>query len=306
MKKPHFAIRLPNWLGDVIMTLPSLEALNRAGFTFELLGKPWIKDLFSAYPYRCHAIPNNLGDTRRLYQAMGTSHAILFTNGLSSVLPLVGTGIKSIGYYRSNLRRILLSRAKLKPTGLHEIEHFWQLTQFAVNKPLPIPENPKLVIADSYQKQADKLLKKHRIQKKFFVICPGAMGHGVKNQSKIWPHWQNLCKRLSQQGISLVACPAPFETQPFEDAFGEHVLMLPNLNLPMYAAILQRATQVIANDSGPMHLAAAVQAPVLGIFGQSDPQRTQPWGGYFIGNLNHWPSCEEVLSSVTSIQPQLL
>lgn len=295
MKKPHFAIRLPNWLGDVMMALPSLEALSSAGFTFELLGKPWIKDLLSAYPYRCHAIPKGFREVRRLYQTLGVTHAILFTNGLSGVFPLVGTGIKSIGYARSHLRRLLLDKAKQKQKSLHEIEYFWQLTQFAVNKPILVPGNPKLLLTETYHAQAEAILKQHNIQKGFFVICPGAIGHGVKKESKIWPHWQNLCANLSQKGVKLVACPAPFETEQFEETLGQYVKILPNLNIPQYAAIMQRSRQVIANDSGPMHLAAAVQTPVLGIFGQSDPQRTQPWGGKYIGTLHHWPSCREVL-----------
>ena len=298
MKKTHLAIRLPNWLGDVIMTLPSLEALSRAGFTFELLGKPWIKAVFSGYPYRCHTIPNNILEARRLYQSLNVTHAILFTNGLSSVLPLVGTGIKSIGYDSSPLRRLLLDKAKQKFKGSHEIEYFWALTQFAVNKPLLVPSNPKLLLTDSDKTQAKAILAQYKIQKRFFMICPGAMGHGANKQSKIWPHWQHLCVYLAQKDIPLVACPAPSETTQFKETLGQYVTLLPNLNIPLYAAVMQQAAQVIANDSGPMHLAAAVQAPVLGIFGQSDPQRTQPWGGQFIGALHHWPSCRDVLHSL--------
>ena len=297
--KQHLAIHLPNWLGDVIMTLPSLDALNSAGFTFELFGKPWIKDLFSAYPYVTHVIPNKFWEARRLFQKSSANQAIIYTNGLSRPLQLAGTQTKSVGYYQSKIRSMLLHRSKHKPAGLHEIEYFWQLTQFAVKKPLLIPQNPKLLIADVSQQQADDLVKKHHIKSDFIMICPGAIGHGTQRKSKVWPHWQSLCKRLSKQGISLVACPAPFETRAFSQAFGQYVQMLPNIGLPLYAALMQRANHVLCNDSGPMHLAAAVTAPVLGIFGQSDPKRTQPWGGNYIGELNNWPSFDEVMNCLT-------
>src|SRR5262249_39796058 len=72
--------------------------------------------------------------------------------------------------------------------------------------------------------------------------------------------------------------------------------VLPGLSLGAYAAILAGAEAVIANDSGPMHLAAAVGVPVLGIFGVSDPSRTRPWGGGFAGGPSSWPSLNTVLS----------
>ncbi len=307
MSKPHLAIRLPNWLGDVIMTLPTLDALSTAGFTFELFGKPWIKDLFSAYAYTTHPLPSNFWKARALYQNTTVNRAILLTNSLSSALHLALTGIKSIGYHSIG-RKLFLHRSLIKTPGLHEIEYFWQLAQCAVDQPLAPPQNPKLLIADVYREQADVLLKHYQIQKDFFVICPGAIGFGAGKQSKVWPYWQDLCASLSQQGIALLACPAPFEIKQFEQEFGKYLRILPNINLPLYAAIMQRATQVIANDSGPMHMAAAVQAPTLGIFGQSDPQRCRPWGGEYLGKLNQWPTCAEVLdllarhSQVISIQ----
>lgn len=297
MNDKHIAIRLPNWLGDVIMTLPSLEALTTAGYTFELFGKAWIKDLFSAYLYPTHVISDNYWDTRRLYQSSQAGRALLFTNSLSSAAHLAFNGMQSFGY-RSCARQILLSRTMRKESGLHEIEYFWQLAQFAAQQTLLMPKNPTLIVSDIYQKQAEALLKQYQIQQDFFVICPGAIGHGANKQSKAWPHWPELCAYLAQQGIALLACPAPFETKQFEQTFGQDVMMIPHLNLPLYAAVMQRAKQVIANDSGPLHLAAAVQAPVLGVFGQTDPQRTRPWGGQFIGEMGRWPTCEQVLASL--------
>ena len=295
----HLAIRLPNWLGDVIMTLPTLNALTSAGITFELFGKPWIKDFFSGYDYHVHALPSNFWQIRETYQKANISHCVLLTNGLSSALHLSHTGIKAIGY-RANGRQILLHQSLKKQTGLHEIECFWQLTQFAVNQPLIPPKKTILIISDYYIAKAVALLKKHQIKKEFVVICPGSAGLGLNKMSKVWPHWRLLTDRLLQEGKQIIACPGPFETLPFKQLLPKEVLILPDLNIPMFAAIMACAAQVIANDSGPMHLAAAVQTPVLGIFGQTDPQRCRPWGGEFIGRLFQWPSCEEVLLRLKS------
>ncbi|MCR9191203.1 MAG: hypothetical protein NXI01_00895 [Gammaproteobacteria bacterium] len=295
MKDMHLALRLPNWLGDVIMTLPTLEALSTSGFSFELFGKPWVKDLLSAYSYPIHTLPNTFLQARRIYQAQKITHCILLPNSLSSALHLAFSPTQSIGY-RSNGRQWLLNQSLEKKPGLHEVEYFWTLAQFAVKKTLVRPKNPKLQIADHYLESAALLLKQQHLDNDFLLICPGAIGAGVHHSSKIWPHWQMLVKMLLKEGNTLVACPAPFELEAFQKKFGHDIHILDNVNLPLYAAIMQRAKRVIANDSGPMHLAAAVQAPVLGIFGQTNPQRSRPWGGEFMGDLNHWPNCEEVLN----------
>jgi len=51
-----------------------------------------------------------------------------------------------------------------------------------------------------------------------------------------------------------------------------------------------------------MHLAAAVDAPVRGIFGVGDPGRTAPWGGSFIGSQRGWPDLDAVLARLESDQ----
>jgi heptosyltransferase II len=68
--------------------------------------------------------------------------------------------------------------------------------------------------------------------------------------------------------------------------------------------VMRGASLVVANDSGPMHLAAAVDAPVLGIFGNGEPGRTHPWGstGRWVGSPGRWPSLEAVLQAVHAIE----
>jgi heptosyltransferase-2 len=73
------------------------------------------------------------------------------------------------------------------------------------------------------------------------------------------------------------------------------------LGLGAYAAVMSEARLVVANDSGPLHLAAAVCAPVLGLFGATDPARTGPRGRSteILGDLGCWPSLQAVFETVT-------
>ena len=115
-------------------------------------------------------------------------------------------------------------------------------------------------------------------------------------ESKIWPHWRALSARLTPQH-TLVVCPGPHEASHCSDLV-PYATVLHGLNLNEYAAVLARAAGVIANDSGPMHLAAAVGAPTLGIFGCTDPARSHVWGGAYVGAFGKWPSVEAVLGRI--------
>ena len=53
-------IRMPNWVGDAIMTLPALYALQSIGFQLDLYGKPWLPDLLSAIKnINIHVMPEH-------------------------------------------------------------------------------------------------------------------------------------------------------------------------------------------------------------------------------------------------------
>jgi heptosyltransferase-2 len=107
---------------------------------------------------------------------------------------------------------------------------------------------------------------------------------------------------LTEQGCTVIACPGPGEEAACASAL-PGVTPIPGLGLGAYAAIMATAQRVVANDSGPMHLAAAVGAPVLGVFGVSDPQRTRPWSDRIqvIGSERGFPSVQAVWAAVETL-----
>jgi heptosyltransferase-2 len=122
----------------------------------------------------------------------------------------------------------------------------------------------------------------------------------ANGQSKRWPHFERLCQKLSSQGHTIVICPGPGEESDAE-AFQNHASILPGISIGVYAAIIAGADATIANDSGPMHIAAALGTPVLGIFGTSDPARTRPWGGQYVGGSDGWPDLSTVQAALDAM-----
>lgn len=306
MQKTKYAclVRLPNWVGDVVMTIPALTALQEANFDLHLFGKPWILHLFAATDWRLSIYPQKLWQAKRLLAQFSVKPLLLFPNSLSSALVAKLAGKMSVGYATDG-RQWLLNKSIAKPQALHEIIYFWNLAKATaehfsdtVTWPEQLPDKIHLPIANTYQKHADYLLKQVGVENDYWVFCPAAVGTGTKGQSKIWPHWRALCIEMQKQGKVIVACPGPDEDMTVSRLL-PNVILLSNLNLGEYAAVLAKATAVVANDSGPMHLAAAVGSSVLGLFGVSDPQRVRPWGSEYLGKQGQWPKVDEVLSWVS-------
>jgi heptosyltransferase-2 len=128
----------------------------------------------------------------------------------------------------------------------------------------------------------------------YLVFVPLATGD-IHGRSKQWPGFPRLMERTGGHGLPVVICPGPGE-----ESACRHLLpsatIIPGLGLGPYAAVLAGARLVVANDSGPMHLAAATGAPVIGLFGVSEPERTRPWGSRCapLGSAAGWPEIDEV------------
>src|SRR5205085_3450454 len=139
------------------------------------------------------------------------------------------------------------------------------------------PSAIQLSLSNATRVEAAKVLAQARIRGAFMVCCPMAVGT-VHGQVKQWPQFVDFCRVQAAAGRTVVICPGPGEEAACEP-FLPCAAVLRGVSLSAYAAIMACAEAVVANDSGPMHLAAAVGVPVLGVLGPGVPVRTRPWGG---------------------------
>jgi heptosyltransferase-2 len=97
----------------------------------------------------------------------------------------------------------------------------------------------------------------------------------------------------------VIICPGPGETEAARAAAPGAIDVGP-LDVGAFAALLSASRLVVANDSGPGHLGAAVEASILVIFGVTDPDKTCPRGPTVsrCGGLDAWPSIERVWEAV--------
>lgn len=295
-------VRLPNWVGDVVMALPALQAMQQIGVELQLLGKPWILDLLEAIDIPMMPLGHNVWQTKKNLSKIQTiDKALLFTNSFSSALITRLAGFATIGY-KTDHRRLLLSAGIQKKPLQHEVEYFWDIARFACNHwfselkwPESIPDKLSLPVSSQSILKAKECLARNNINEPFWVLCPFATGRGKNGESKIWPYWSELSRQLSQH--NLVVCPGKNEEQWCAELV-PNATVLSGLSLKEYAAVLLLSDRVIANDSGPMHMACAVGATTLGLFGVSDPKRTSPWSSNYMGKQGAWPTLLEVLDGL--------
>ncbi len=295
-------VRLPNWVGDVMMALPALQAMQQSGIELQLLGKPWISDLLGAMDMPLLSLTNNFWQTRtKLAEITNSNKALLLTNSISSALLTRLAGFATIGY-KTDARKLLLTAGVVKGHDQHEVDYFWSIARFASQYWFPQLQWPGSITTKitlpvsllSIANAKDALLRAN-ISEPYWVICPFAQGTGKNGESKIWPNWRELSKQLAP--YNLVVCPGKNEEHLCAELVPD-ATVLSGLNLGDYAAILKGSERVIANDSGPMHMAAAVGANTLGIFGVTEPKRTAPWGADYIGASGTWPTLSQVLDII--------
>jgi lipopolysaccharide heptosyltransferase I len=120
--------------------------------------------------------------------------------------------------------------------------------------------------------------------------------------TKRWPagHFAALADRLQQAGLGSVVLLGGASERPDSDAVRHRMQTKPvdltgQTPVGLLPALLRRAAVLVTNDSGPMHIAAAVGTPVVALFGPTDPRRTGPYGsGHRV--LSHAVACRPCFS----------
>ncbi|HEX2266604.1 MAG TPA: glycosyltransferase family 9 protein [Actinomycetota bacterium] len=146
---------------------------------------------------------------------------------------------------------------------------------------IPTPTNRVFLPTRSDQAEADEVIArvKHLTGRSPIVLHPGT-GWQLKN----WPpkRWGALASHLHRRfGIAPIVTGGRGEQDLVEEvvlqSVGTAVGMTPPMSLGAFAALLAKASMVVASDSGPLHLAAVLGTPVVGLYGPGNPALAAPW-----------------------------
>jgi ADP-heptose:LPS heptosyltransferase len=269
-------VRLCNWVGEAVLSLPTLTMLSEQGYELHLIGKRWAINLFEGHGWPVHVRPAERAQAIAQLKALRHElsqgdprftrrpNMLLFTNSFSSALEARLAGLSPIGY-RKEGRSLLLGHGVPYRPGLHAADNYWRIGSHFAGVQTHRPVNLGLRPSDTHQSQAQALMRAHDLSPGFIILCPFS-GAADTTGKKLWPDFPELARRLQQAGQRVVLCPGPGEEAQAHRDYPD-ALILERVDLGTYAALSQQAACTVSNDTGPGHLAAAAGGHVVSVLG---------------------------------------
>jgi heptosyltransferase-2 len=295
--KGALLIRLCNWVGEAVLSLPALRRLETAGYELHLYGKGWAPALFEGTGWPVTVRRGGLTETtaqlralRRKLNTGGHVPALLMTNSFASAMETRLAGFAPSGYAREG-RSLFLRAAYPLPSFAHAAESYWHLAGCFLDADEPFPATLGWTPSDGQRAQAQALITEHGLApRSFVVLCPFS-GPDDRENRKVWPGFRELAAALSKAGVPVVVCPGPGE----ETAAAElKAICLPEVDLGVYGALFELARSVVANDTGPGHLAAAAGARLISLYGPQSVAAWTPIGPHvqLFQDASQWPTVD--------------
>jgi heptosyltransferase-2 len=281
----------PSWVGDCVLIQPMLMRLieRHPGARIDVFAPPWTEKLLGRMPEVSDVITNPfphgalaLFDRRKMGMELRNRHydqAVVLPNSLKSALVPYFANIPLRTGFTGEMRYGLLNDARtLDKEALPLMaERFMQLAEepnTAIKRPIP---SPCLTVGDAQRQQVlDKLGLS--LNQPVAVFCPGA----EYGPAKRWPipYFAELAQKLRDMGYAVWLVGSSKDRE-----IGEKIVTLGNgscknlcgtTDLSDAIALISCADWVVSNDSGLMHVAAALNRPMLALYGSSSPDFTPP------------------------------
>lgn len=189
---------------------------------------------------------------------------------------------------------------RVEASGAHVIEQYHSLAEAVSGKPLP---RSAIIFPRDERAEASIAKKISGVSENLVIINPGA-GWGAKQ----WPaeRYAEVARALSLSGLFPLINFGPnehalaYEVQTASGGAAQPI----SCSISELIALTRRARLFIGGDTGPLHLAAALQVPVVAIFGPTDPARNGPFGAKCVVLRN--PASKTSLSHTRAPDPGLL
>ncbi len=284
--KDKVLIVKPSSLGDVIHSLPFLYSVKRQmpqarvhwviaeGLAPLLEGHPLIDRLWKINKdewKRPSMLFQTIGQFRELSRGLRKEKfdAVFDLQGLlrSAVISRMAGAKPVVGFSGAREGAPFFYTHKVSLQGkMHAVERYLEMARSSGIRPaleFPLPEDRDFVLPFEFAEYA--------------VIAPGA-----RWPSKRWPapKWGELARRLSPLHMVTIGAgqDAGLADEIASISRGAAFPYAGKSSLKGLVEIIRRARFLVTNDSGPMHIAAALGVPVFAVFGPTDPGLTGPYG----------------------------
>ena len=282
----------PSWVGDMILAQSLFKLLKQQNedCAIDVAAPAWTLPLLERMPEvrQAIALPFRHGKLDlwqrirlgRALRAQGYEQAIVLPNSFkSAILPFVA-GIPRRTGFRGEMRYGLINDLRrLDPVRLPMTVQRFVALGLPPEAPLPEPlPRPELIASPEGALQALRRLGRELPDSPVLGLCPGA----EFGPAKRWPeeHYAAVARWALEQGYAVWLFGSAKDaaiTQAIDRLSGNRCLDLGGkTRLGEAIDLMSLCSAVVSNDSGLMHVAAALDRPLVALYGSSDPHHTPP------------------------------
>lgn len=286
---------MPNWVGDLVMATPILTDLRRAfpearmtamcrsPYGDLLKEDPEIDELF------CFSRASGFGkgwDTRNVIEMLRKGQydlGILLTHSFSSAWWFWQGKVRNRIGYKGNGRGFLLTEAVSVPEMIHKQHLVITYKMLLGTLGIPLSKTaPRLFLSEKEVEAARSLLEQHGVTENSLVvgINPGA----TYGSAKCWlpERFREVAEQLLEMDDLFILFFGDQATaslvQEICQGLPPRVVNLAGLtSMRELASLIRLSDVLLTNDSGPMHVADALQTPVIALFGSTNEVVTGPY-----------------------------
>jgi len=291
-------IRATNWVGDAVMAIPALRVVRTkfSGAHVAILARPYVADIYrdqdladELIAYDVKGIHAGFSGRERLAGELRSKNfdiALLLQNAFDAAWLAWRAGIRErIGYNRDGRGILMTQRAKVpKPGEIPAHEKFYYLEllrRIGWLDALPDVREISLHVPDEKRRAAERFLLECGVRSGRTRVAVGA--GASYGSAKCWPPDRfaqalNSLKSQADSDVILFGTPAEAEVAAAikKDLAKPPIDLTGKTSIADLPALLSQCQVFLGNDSGAMHVAAAVGLPVVAVFGPTDPFGTAP------------------------------
>ena len=282
-----------NWIGDTLFSTPFIRAVREAypDSYIACLLHPRCKEMLDLNPRLNEIIIyDEEGEHKGLFGKLKLvlslrrkkfDTAFLLHRSFTKALIIFFAGVKERIGYPTKRRAMLLTKTVDDPAEeLHKVEYFLNIAR--ASGLMHKNKSYEFFINNSDKKFISDLLSASGVSEKdtVVVLCPGGNW-----DPKRWPkeNFARLADTLAEgSGVKIVISGSRKDMKLAEEIAGmmkkPSIITAGKTTLKQLGALFTRSDLVIANDTGPMHLAVAMKAKTIALFGPTSPALTGPYG----------------------------
>ena len=297
----RIVVRGTNWVGDAVMTIPALRQLRnlfpQAQIT--LATRAWAQGLFADADFLDDVLIHEGNGLRsvvnqvREWRKRNFDLAVLFPNSLETALVASLSRVPVRIGYATEGRQPLLTHPLPLPEwrdSKHEVFYYLKIVaelEWLISHQqtfLDTQPNGSLEVSPERKFSARGFLRSQGVNQvgsgKLVALCPGS----INSRAKRWPAERYAAladKLIDELGAQVLLVGSQAETEVSEDVMRQMhntpIFLTGKTDLAKLVSVLSLVDLLVTNDTGPAHIASALDRPVLVIFGPTNPLTTRPF-----------------------------